>query len=88
MVASTTDDAAIARCMLTLLNARGADASACPSDVARALVAGEAAWRSLMPRVRAVARALARAGRLRVTQGVDVLDPDASWRGPVRLRLP
>jgi hypothetical protein len=80
-------DAAIERQLFALLDARAADATICPSDVARALRDDEAGWRALMPEVRRVAAALAAAGRLRVTRGgreVDALAPG----GPIRLGRP
>lgn len=83
--ASTAE--AIAATIERLLAARAADSSVCPSEVARAL-APAPAWRALMPAVRDVARALARAGRVRVTQGGHTLDPDEPWRGALRLRRP
>ena len=81
-------DADIARTIASLLDARAADATICPSDVARAIEPDdEAAWRALMPRVREVASALATRGALRVTRrgvAVDALAPG----GPVRLGRP
>ncbi|MEM8885055.1 MAG: DUF2256 and DUF3253 domain-containing protein [Planctomycetota bacterium] len=59
--------------------------SICPSEVARA-VGGED-WRPLMEPVRAAARRLAHDGRLRITQGGRVVDPDRA-RGPIRLTPP
>lgn len=58
--------------------------SICPSEAARA-VGGER-WRELMEPARQAARTLARAGRVEITQRGVVLDPDADWRGPVRIR--
>jgi hypothetical protein len=75
----------IAATTLSLLAARPATASICPSEVARAL-APSPAWRGLMPAVREAARTLARQGRLEVTQGGRALSPDADWRGAIRLR--
>ncbi len=74
----------IAACILRLCAERGPDKTICPSDVARALAQDEAAWRALMPRVRAVATELADRGEIAVLQkGVPV---DAqSARGPIRL---
>ncbi|MEO8044890.1 MAG: DUF3253 domain-containing protein [Spartobacteria bacterium] len=72
--------------MRTLLRARPATSTICPSDAAR--IAGGKAWRSLLPQARAVAREAARAGEIIVTQRGKTLDPAADWRGPVRLRLP
>ncbi len=58
--------------------------SLCPSDAARA--AGGEHWRDLMDRARDVARDLARDGHVELTQKGRVLDPDATWRGPIRIR--
>jgi hypothetical protein len=71
--------------VLALATARGADSSTCPSDAARA-VADD--WRPLLPEARELARELARAGRVQLTQRGRLLDPDAEWRGPIRIRLP
>jgi formylmethanofuran dehydrogenase subunit A len=43
-------------------------------------------WRDLMDQARDVARTLANDGEVVITQGEDVLDPDAIWRGPIRIR--
>lgn len=72
---------------LRLLGRRAADASICPSDVARALHPDDAAaWRARLPQVRDVAAELARAGRLRLTRGTRTLSPDTLGAGPIRLR--
>ncbi|MFD5096803.1 DUF3253 domain-containing protein [Amycolatopsis thailandensis] len=71
--------------ILALASARGEDSSTCPSDAARAL-ADE--WRPLLPRARELARELARAGEVRLTQRGRSLDPDEEWAGPIRIRLP
>lgn len=63
---------------------RGRRSSICPSDAARA-VGGER-WRSLMASARDVARQLARAGDVEIVARGRVLDPDADWRGPIRIR--
>ncbi|WP_197381695.1 DUF3253 domain-containing protein [Mycolicibacterium mengxianglii] len=63
---------------------RGPDSSTCPSDGARAV--GGDDWRALMDDARTIARELARAGDVVITQRGTVLDPDADWRGPVRIR--
>ncbi|CAJ1582817.1 DUF3253 domain-containing protein [[Mycobacterium] wendilense] len=70
--------------MRALAEHRGPDGSTCPSDAARAV--GGDTWRELMDDARDIARRLAKAGELTVTQGDRVLDPDLPWRGPVRLR--
>jgi hypothetical protein len=80
------DARTIERTMLTLLAGRAPGATICPSEVARA--DGDPAWRDRMEAVRTVARALARAGRLEITQGGAAVPPDAPVLGPIRLRLP
>ena len=70
--------------ILELARRRGPSSSICPSDAARA-VGGEN-WRDLMEDARDAARELARAGEVVITQGDDVVDPDANWRGPIRIR--
>lgn len=76
----------LAAAVRTLLRHRDEGKTICPSDAARA-VGGER-WRSLLPTAHAVARNLAAAGEVEVTQRGEVLDPNAAWKGPVRLRRP
>jgi deoxyribodipyrimidine photolyase-related protein len=83
----SVDDAAIADAILRLCRARGAGKTICPSEVARALGADEAAWRSLMPDVRRVASKLAGQGLIAVTQRGKSVDA-ATARDAVRLSLP
>ena len=71
--------------ILELARERGPDKTICPSDAARAI--GGDDWRDLMDDARDVARALAREGLVDVTQKGDALDPDATWRGPIRIRI-
>ena len=66
-----------------LLDRRRADATICPSEVARALAPD--AWRPWMPRVRTVAVAMAKEGVLEIRQGGRAVDPRATLRGPIRL---
>ncbi|MEM9168620.1 MAG: DUF3253 domain-containing protein [Pseudomonadota bacterium] len=73
-------DAAI----LAVVAERGPDKSACPSDVARRLDPDD--WRALMDPVRKAAAALARDGRIVVTQKGAPVDIETA-RGPVRLRI-
>lgn len=76
---------AIERALWALLDRRAAEATVCPSEVARSLAPDVSAWRGLMPKVRAVAKRLADAGALRVTRhGVEVIDA-AAGGGPIRL---
>ncbi|WP_410626490.1 DUF3253 domain-containing protein [Amycolatopsis sp. cmx-8-4] len=84
-IALTADapDEQLRAAMLGLAIGRGAGSSTCPSDAARA-VADD--WRPLLPRARELARELARAGEVRLTQGGRSLDPDGEWRGPIRIR--
>ncbi|WP_179482481.1 DUF3253 domain-containing protein [Rhodanobacter sp. K2T2] len=72
--------------IIDLLSKRGPEASICPSDVASALIDDEMAWRAKMPAVREAAAALARSGRIVITQGDQHIDPHEAYRGPVRLR--
>jgi hypothetical protein len=71
--------------ILDLAGERGPSSSICPSDAARAV--GGDDWRDLMDEARDVARTLAREGRVDITQKGAVLDPDGTWRGPIRIRI-
>ncbi len=79
-------DARIRSAILRLLDRRRAGASICPSDAAREVEPH--AWRALMPRVRAVAAALAACGVIEIRQRGLVVDPSHLPRGPVRLARP
>ncbi|KUI30544.1 S-adenosylmethionine tRNA ribosyltransferase [Mycobacterium sp. IS-1496] len=70
--------------ILRMARERGPAKTICPSDAARAV--GGDGWRGLMDEARETARELARAGDVEITQKGEVLDPDATWRGPVRIR--
>lgn len=61
---------------------RGPDKTICPSEVSRALFAPD--WREQMSAVRAVARQLAFAGNIRISQGGKSVNLD-DFRGPIRL---
>lgn len=69
--------------LLTLLDARDANASICPSEVARRHSPDD--WKPWMEKVRQAARRLAHAGTIEITQGGKVVDP-ANFRGAIRLR--
>lgn len=71
--------------ILALAELRGPHRSICPSDAARAV--GGADWRDLMAEARGLARELAKSGRVQITQGDSVVDPDSAWRGPIRIRI-
>ncbi|MDG4666706.1 DUF3253 domain-containing protein [Mycobacterium sp. 236(2023)] len=63
---------------------RGVASSTCPSDAARAV--GGAQWRELMDEARELARELAASGVVDIMQRGKVIDPQAQWRGPIRIR--
>jgi hypothetical protein len=70
--------------ILDMARERGPAKSICPSDAARAV--GGDNWRDLMDDARDAARDLAKAGEVVITQGGEAVDPDATWRGPIRIR--
>jgi hypothetical protein len=70
--------------ILELARDRGPAKTICPSDAARAV--GGDDWRDLMAQARDIARDLARRGEVEISQKGTVLDPDADWRGPIRIR--
>lgn len=74
----------LAAAIRTLLRARGPGKTICPSDAAR--VVGGPSWRTLLPAARDVARSLADAGAIEVTQRGAPVDTTRPWKGPVRLR--
>ena len=72
--------------LMTLVQQRGLHASACPSEVARALSPED--WRALMPQVRDAASRLAQQGKIEIAQGGKAVSSIGPWKGPIRLRLP
>lgn len=83
---------AVEAAILALTAARGPDKSICPSEAARAAVARlslepAAGWRALSADVRAVAEALARAGRIEARQRGAPVQLETA-RGPYRLAAP
>lgn len=72
--------------IVDLLRNRAPLATICPSEAARALAPD--AWRPLMPRVRAVAVAMAKGGVLEIRSGGRTISPDERLRGPIRLGRP
>lgn len=76
-------DRALEQAILSLLNARSAGSTICPSEVARAV--GGDDWRALMEPARSAARRLVAAGAAEITQGGKVVDPSTA-RGPIRVR--
>ena len=83
----TDTDTALESAILSLLDARGAGKTICPSEAARAAAGSDdrAAWEPFMEPTRAAARRLVAAGRIVITQGGHVVDPSRA-RGPIRLR--
>lgn len=79
-------DDEIKRAITGLLASRQPDATICPSEAARALAPAD--WRPLMPRVRAVAVAMAGRGELEIRQRGVAVSPDAPLHGPIRLAVP
>jgi Protein of unknown function (DUF3253) len=80
-------DAALETGILAALSRRAADASACPSEIAREFAPhDELLWRSLMPRIREAAARLSSSERVLITRGAQVLAPDEFVGGPIRLR--
>ena len=76
-------DDRIADTILSLLAARAAGATICPSEVARAIA--PSGWRPLMPRVRDVAATMAVAGEVELRQRGRVVPPLDPVRGPLRI---
>ena len=67
----------------TLLAARAADSTICPSEAARAV--GGDGWRDLMEPARKAARRLVASGEIVITQQGRVVEPSTA-KGPIRLR--
>jgi hypothetical protein len=94
---------ALREAILALLSRRAPGKTICPSEVARHVAstnppqippqiqpqirASHNAWRALMPVVRDVARAMATAGEIDITQQGIALNPALPWKGAIRLRL-
>lgn len=66
--------------------ARGPDRSICPSEVARALAAGETPWQKMMDPVRQAALRLQAEGRVEILRKGRPVPADAV-RGVIRLRI-
>ena len=86
MTATAPAAEALERAIVDQLRRRAANASICPSDVARALAPEEAAWRALMPAVRDAARVLANTRRITITRRGVEIGPAVLEGGPIRLR--
>jgi len=76
-------DARLESAVRTLLAAREAGRTICPSDAAR--VVGGERWRDLMQPARAAAARLVAAGEVEITQRGLVVDPSTA-KGPIRIR--
>jgi hypothetical protein len=75
--------------ILTLVTARGAEKSICPTEAARALAPGSAAdeaWRKFLHPVRLAAQRLAKAGRIEILRKGKPIAPEDA-HGVIRLRL-
>ena len=79
-------DKQIRKTITRLLAQREPDATICPSEAARALQPDD--WRALMPRLRAVAVAMAQEGVVQIRQRGHVVPPGGQLRGPIRLGRP
>ena len=79
----SADDRALEQSVLTLLEARAAGATICPSEAARAV--GGDDWRALMEPARSAARRLVASGDVEITQGGAVVDGSTA-KGPIRVR--
>lgn len=80
----TPVDEQLEQSIRTLLAARAADATICPSDAARAVGTAET-WRDLMEPARQAAQRLVEAGEVEITQHGEVVDL-ATAKGPIRIR--
>lgn len=80
-------DRLLEEAIMTLLDARAAGATICPSEAARQVAADQQIeqWRDLMEPARRAARRLVDAGRVEITQAGHVVDP-SSAKGPIRIR--
>ncbi|CAH2599089.1 conserved protein of unknown function [Rhodovastum atsumiense] len=72
--------------ILRLTAARGPGGSICPTEVARALVPGDA-WHGKLSAVRRAAIRLAQAGRIEILRKGKPVDPHGEIRGVIRLRV-
>jgi hypothetical protein len=88
-------DDPVAQAILDLLNALPPGRSIAPTQAARAVAAARArpkdppdAWRRYLPAVRQQALHLARHGRLAILRKGHPVDPNAPFKGVVRLALP
>lgn len=71
--------------ILSLVHARGAGKTICPSEAARAV--SEEKWRTVLKEVRGEAVRLARAGKIVIYRKGKPVDPD-DFKGVYRLGLP
>jgi hypothetical protein len=79
-------DHALEDSIRSLLAARAATSTICPSDAARDVYDGEDdGWRELMEPARRAARRLVANGEVDITQRGQVVDPSTA-KGPIRIR--
>ncbi|KIN65862.1 DUF3253 domain containing protein [Sulfitobacter noctilucae] len=82
-----TDRDTLIRATLDLTKQRGPDKTICPSEVARHIGgADERTWRPLMGPMREVAAELAKAGKIDIKKGGEVVDPD-TFSGIYRIAI-
>ena len=81
-------DRALEQTILSLLQARGAGKTICPSEAARAVAKDDTreSWEPLMEPARAAARRLVAQDTIVITQGGHVVDASTA-KGAIRLRL-
>lgn len=79
------DDSTVTAAIMSLLSRRDQVSSACPSEVARALMDGKD-WRALIPQVLRVLQGLLHSRRVVVTRGTDVLTAQELEGQPIRFR--
>jgi hypothetical protein len=77
-------DELLEQAILSLLAARAAGATICPSEAARAV--DPDGWQERMEDARRAARRLVAGGTAEITQAGRVVDPSTA-RGPIRVRL-
>ena len=77
--------AELEQAVLDLLAGRDEGKTICPSEAARRVRPD--GWREEMEPARQVARRMASEGRIEILQRGETLDPEAEFRGPIRLRL-
>lgn len=81
----SSEDPALERAILDLLERRARGATICPSEAARAVAGDGDGWRDLMEPARSAARRLVTSGKVVITQKGQIVDPSTA-KGPIRIR--